>query len=234
MIETRIVTAPVEVRSAADNTVTIRGTGAVFGNEYEVAGFTESVSPRAFAKTLKEHDGLAVVLGHDPNRVLGTEDSGTARFDTDEHALNYEADLDLLDPDGISAHRKIATGKVRQSSFSFEVIRDKWEEREGQLPHRTLTEVRLWECSPVLWGANPETLVDVKRAVRSYAKALGIDAEAETITELLTTRDAATAEPVDAPPETAPVEALPPEPKRATPVNAAKLWLGECQQMKGS
>jgi len=213
--ETRIFAAPVEVREASGDTATIVGYGAVFGNEYEIAGFTESVSPKAFAKTLKEHNGLAVVLGHDPNRVLGTEDSGTARFATDERGLRYEADLDLLDPDGMSASRKIATGKVRQSSFSFEVIRDKWEERDGLPPHRTLTEVRLWECSPVLWGANPATDVDVKRAVRGLADGLGIDADADTIPDLLKTRDAATAELVDAPPEVAPVDALPPEPKHA-------------------
>ena len=214
MKETRIFAAPVEVRGQADGTATIVGYGAVFGNEYEVAGFTESVSPRAFAKTLKEHDGLAVVLGHDPNRVLGTEDSGTARFEVDERGLRYEADLDLADPDGMGAYRKIATGKVRQSSFSFEVVKDKWEEREGLMPHRTLTEVRLWETSPVLWGANPSADVDVKRAVRSLAGELHISADAETIHDLLKTRDAATQEPVADPPEPALAAAPDPEPKR--------------------
>jgi hypothetical protein len=209
--ETRIFAAPVEVREQAEGTATIAGYGAVFGNEYEVAGFTESVSPRAFAKTLKEHDGLAVVWSHDPARVLGTEDSGTARFSTDERGLKYEADLDLADPDGMSAYRKIATGKVRQSSFSFEVVRDKWEERDDALPHRTLTEVRLWETSPVLWGANPAADVDVKRAVRSLAGELHLESDAETIDELLKTREASTEPPADAPPAEAPVATAPPE-----------------------
>lgn len=213
MKETRIFAAPVEVRDQLDGTATIAGYGAVFGNEYEVAGFTESVAPRAFAKTLKEHDGLAVVWSHDPARVLGTEDSGTARFSTDERGLKYEADLDLADPDGMSAFRKITTGKVRQSSFSFEVVRDKWEERKDALPHRTLTEVRLWETSPVLWGANPSADVDLKRAVRSLAHDLGIESDADTIPDLLKTRDTATSEPLDAPPEEAPVEAPTPEPE---------------------
>jgi len=139
--------------------------------------------------------------------VLGTVDSGTARFEVDERGLRYEADLDLADPDGMSAYRKIATGKVRQSSFSFEVVKDKWEEREDAPPHRTLTEVRLWETSPVLWGANPETDVDVQRALRSMADALG-----EPEPEQSTTRDAATQEPTG----DQPADVSEPEPKRVT------------------
>jgi hypothetical protein len=213
--ETRIVAAPIEARESADGVVTIAGYGAVFGNEYEVMGFTESVHPRAFTRSLKNNKDHAVVWSHDFDRVLGTEDSGTARFTTDEHGLHYEADLDLADPDGLSAYRKIATGKVRQSSFSFEVLKDKWEEREDALPHRTLTEVRLYECSPVLWGANPDTDVDVKRAARSLAAAHDIDAEVQSIPEVidLIKREATTPDPDDGPPE-APVATLDPEPKR--------------------
>ena len=217
MIETRIFAAPVEVRAEADNVATIAGYGAVFGNEYEVAGFTESIAPGAFDKTLAERSDLAVVWSHDPALVLGTQDSGTARFNVDGHGLRYEADLDLLDPDGMSAHRKIATGKVRQSSFAFEVVKDKWEEREDAMPHRTMTEMRLWECSPVLWGANPATDVDVKRAIRGLAHDLGITAEADTIPELLKTREADTLEPVADPPQAVADSSEKPEAKRRTP-----------------
>ena len=209
MKETRIFAAPVEVREQVDNVATIGGYGAVFSNEYEVGGgFTESVSPRAFVKTLKQNADHAVVWSHDAARVLGTTESGSARFEVDERGLRYEADLDLADPDGMGAYRKIATGKVRQSSFSFEVVKDKWEQREDALPHRTLTEVRLYEASPVLWGANPETDVDLKRAMRSMADAFGDEA----IPDQFKTRDAATQEPTD---ET-PADVSEPEPKRVT------------------
>ena len=177
MRETRIFSAPVEVREASDATATIAGSGAVFNVEYPVGEFTESVDPHAFNRTVKAQRDLAVVWSHDADRVLGTRESGTARFAIDDNGLNYEADLDLLDPDGLSAYRKITTGKVRQSSFSFEVVRDKWQTRDDAPPHRTLTEVRLWECSPVLWGANPATAVDMKRAVHSFAESRGLSGE---------------------------------------------------------
>lgn len=239
MRETRIVSAPVEVRSEGDGTATIAGYASLFNVPYEVMGYTEIVAPTAFTKTLrdKERGGydLAVVLGHDDNRVLGTKDSGTARFATDELGLHYEADLDLIDPDGLSAQRKIATGKVRQSSFSFETIRDEWtypEKDSTELPTRTLREVRLWETSPVLWGANPDTVVDVARAARSLAAAAHVEEaaaaaalEAGDLSSLKppdpesANRDTDTTEaPDSAPPEGAPASTLPPEPERKRPV----------------
>jgi hypothetical protein len=218
--ETRIFAAPVEVRGDSAETATIAGYGAVFDNEYEVLGFTESVAASAFTRSLKNNHDHAVVWSHDFDRVLGTEDSGSARFGIDEHGLSYEADLDLQDPDGISAYRKVKTGKVRQSSFSFEVVKDKWEERDDALPHRTLTEVRLFECSPVLWGANPSTQVDVKCAARSLAASLDIEEEVESIPEVidLAHRDATTPDPEADPAESHSDATQDSEPKRVHPI----------------
>jgi HK97 family phage prohead protease len=232
--ETRIVSAPVEVRGEGEGTATIAGYACLYNQPYEVWGFREIVAPGAFTKTLKERGGYdtAVVWSHDADRVLGTVESDTARVFSDDDGLRYEADLDLLDPDGMSAFRKITTGKVRQSSFSFEIIRDEWEypeseENSRELPVRTIHEVRLWECSPCLWGANPETVVDVARAARSLAVAADVDeaAAAEALAQhdlstLKTTgiepesREDATETPDDAPPEGAPVATSPPEPAR--------------------
>lgn len=206
MRETRIFAAPVEVRGQSDTAATIAGYGAVFDVSYDMYGYTESVASGAFDKSLKErYDELAVLADHDSARVLGTTASETARFSTDGHGLAYEADLDLLDPDGISVYRKVSTGKVRQSSFAFEVVKDEWTHPEDQreLPHRTLREVRLWEASPVLWGANPATQVDLKRAARSLAAACGKDADVaeQAITEgrLEALFDKATEEPPSEP-----------------------------------
>jgi len=222
MKETRIFAAPVEVRAESSDGATITGYGAVFDVQYDVAGmFTEQVGRSAFVKTIKErYDDLAVVSYHDADRVLGTTSSGTARIWVDERGLPYEANLDLEDPDGLSMYRKVKTGKVRQSSFSFEVIRDSWEERDGAPPLRTLDEVRLWEVSPVLWGANPATQVDLKRAARSLATKTDTDADtleaalAEGKLADVLRRDDDTGTPSGEPPAGAPADTSPPEPKR--------------------
>lgn len=199
MKETRIFAAPVEVRGSSEAVATIAGYASVFDTEYDIGGqFTESVSPKAFTRSLKNNaNNLAVVWSHDADRVLGTVASDTARFAVDEHGLRYEADLDLLDPDGIGAYRKISTGKVRQSSFSFEAVKDKWEERDGAPPHRTLLEVKLYEASPVLFPASNATEVDIKRAVQSYAEFRGVEA-AESIEQV---REATTPDPAVDPPQ---------------------------------
>ena len=224
MKESRIFSAPVEAREAGEGSATIAGYASVFEQPYEVMGFTESVSARAFNKSLKERAAdLAVVWSHDADRVLGTVGSGTARFEADEHGLRYEADLDLLDPDGMSAWRKIATGKVSKSSFSFEVVKDRWSEpdEERSLPHRELLEVKLYEASPVLWPASPTTEVDVKRAVASYAEFRGV--ESGDATDIATIREASTREPVTEPPQA--LEPTPePEPHRSpTPIHIGGL-----------
>jgi len=226
MKETRIFAAPVEVRGDAENGATIAGYAAVFDTPYDVGGmFMESVSRKAFTKTLRDRSqDLAVVWSHDADRVLGTVESNTARFAVDEHGLHYEADLDLADPDGLSAYRKITTGKVRQSSFSFEVVRDEWTKPEpgtSDLPQRLLREVRLWEASPVLWGSNTTTEVDIKRAARSLAETTDIDAEA--VEEALShgaladvfPNDDTTETPNETPPDEAPLATSPPEPSRS-------------------
>lgn len=202
MKESRIFSAPVEGREAGEGAATIAGYASVFDAPYEVMGFTESVSPKAFNRSLKNNRSeLAVVWSHSAERVLGTVASGTARFEADERGLRYEADLDLMDPDGMSAWRKIATGKVSKSSFSFEVVKDKWTEpgEERALPHRELLEVKLYEASPVLWPSSPATEVDIKRAVSSYAEFRGVDCE--DATDIATIREATTPDPeVDPPP----------------------------------
>ena len=171
MRESRTFAAPVEARASTDQSATIAGYAGIFGVEYDTGrGFTESIDVRAFNKSLNERKDLAVVWSHDVDRVLGTQESGTARFAVDERGLRYEADLDLLDPDGISAWRKISTGKVTHSSFGFKVVKDKWEKRDRAPAHRVLKEVRLFEVSPVLFPSSMSTEVDVKRAASSFAE----------------------------------------------------------------
>lgn len=216
MRERRYTAGAIEVRSG-DDAMTIAGHASVFDTPYELWGFREQVSRGAFKKTLKEAD-VAALWNHDPNIVLGRNKSKTLRLKEDDVGLWYEVDL----PDTQAArdlYTLIQRGDVYQSSFAFEIVKEEWEEPEDQrdLPLRTIKEVRLYDVSPVTYPASPSTDVDVARAVRCFAEALGIETfQAESVPDLWALaqeRQAATPEPDDDPQPA--VDATPePEPKR--------------------
>lgn len=199
MHERRYVSDRLEAREA-DGGMVIEGHASVFDEPYELWGFNEQVARGAFKKTLKEQD-VAALWNHDPNVVLGRNRNKTLTLTEDEVGLHYRVHL----PDTQSArdlYALIQRGDVYQSSFAFEIVKEAWDypkEGERDLPLRTIKEVRLWDVSPVTYPASPSTDVDVARAVRSLADAMGIDPTAESVPDLLARRDATTTEPEDEP-----------------------------------
>lgn len=201
MTERRYTPGVIEAR-AADAGMTIFGHASVFDSPYSLFGFDEQVARGAFKKSLKEGD-VAALWNHDPNVVLGRNKSGTLRLREDEIGLHYEVDL----PDTQSArdlYTLIERGDVYQSSFAFEIVKEDWDypkKGEEGLPLRTIREVRLYDVSPVTYPASPATDVDVARAVRSLAEAMGVTPDAESVPELM----ARSAEPTTPEPEPEPV-----------------------------
>ena len=81
-----------DIRSSSDGN-TLVGHSAVFNSETIIAGaFREQIAPRAFRKSIKEHD-VRALFNHDPNLVLGRNKSGTLRLKEDDIGLSYEVDL---------------------------------------------------------------------------------------------------------------------------------------------
>lgn len=201
MTEKRYTPGVIEAR-ADDGGMTITGHASVFDEPYELWGFREQVSRGAFKKSLKEAD-VAALWNHDPNVILGRNKSGSLRLTEDERGLYYEVDL----PDTQAArdlYTLIQRGDVYQSSFAFEVVKESWDYPKGEakdLPLRTIKEVRLYDVSPVTYPASPSTDVDVARAVRSLAEAMGVDPhDAQSVPDLLA-RSETTPEPESEPVE---------------------------------
>lgn len=194
-MERRYTPGALETREA-DEGLTLVGHAAVFDAPYEIWDFQEQVARGAFKKTLKEGD-VAALWNHDPNVVLGRNRSGTLRLKEDEQGLLYEIDL----PETQAArdlYHLVQRGDVYQSSFAFEIVKEAWDypkKGEDGLPTRTIKEVRLYDVSPVTYPASPSTDVDVKRAVRSLAEAMGVEDEADTVSELLAHRNETTEQP---------------------------------------
>ncbi len=137
----------------------------------EMWGFKERIHSGAFAKTIKEGD-VRLLFNHDPNFILARTSNGTMTLEEDKKGLLYTATL----PDTTYAKdlkESIKRGDISQNSFGFRVIKDKWKisDDKNKLDERTLTEVKLFDVSPVTFPAYPQTSVKV----RTILKEAGID-----------------------------------------------------------
>lgn len=164
-MERRSLLEPVEARADGESRK-IGGYGAVFNAETVIGGmFREKIAPGAFANSLA--DDVRSFFNHDENNILGRTKAGTLRISEDERGLKYEVDL----PD-TQAGRDLAVsmerGDVDGSSFAFTVLRDSWDET-GDMPLRTLEEVRLFEVGPVTMPAYDDTTVGL-RSLETFRK----------------------------------------------------------------
>lgn len=164
--------ADLDIRAEGDG-MSFRGYAAVFNSNSEPMPFTERIAPGAFAKSLKDRRAnFRMFLNHNTDTLLATSKSGALRLSEDERGLLAEADL----PD-TTAGRDLATllkrGDVTSMSFGFIPVRETWvgeQFAEGSV--RTLTEIRLFEVSPVTgWPAYAGT----SASVRELADELGVE-----------------------------------------------------------
>ena len=134
----------------------ITGYAAVFDTEtYSVGNFAERVAKGAFSKSIKRED-VRCLFNHDPNYVLGRVKSKTLALEEDTKGLKYR----VSPPDTTWARDlmvSIKRGDVSQNSFSFEIIKERWERREGRGSVRIIEEAKLFDVSPVVYPAYTET-----------------------------------------------------------------------------
>lgn len=149
---------------------TIAGYASVFDSRSEPmelwdgAIFYEVIKRGAFAKSLAEDDIRALGF-HKSDGVIGRLSAKTLRISEDEKGLFYEVDL----PDttvGRDLFESIKRRDVDASSFGMSEITDTWSrigtERGVAVYQREITQVRLWEVSPVTWPAYAETSVQAR------------------------------------------------------------------------
>lgn len=169
ILERRTLTEPVEFRSEGDHIVAY-GYAAVFGKRSQnLGGFVETVDPRAFNKTVKEADVVAL-RNHDPHALLGRVSAGTLRLEVREQGLWYEVDL----PDTTEGRDTAVLLERRDiigSSFGFRTIEDDWSLTEDGFPLRTLKQVALRDVGPVTFPAYSDT----EAALRSLAESRSLD-----------------------------------------------------------
>ncbi len=151
---------PIEIRADAENRKII-GHAAIFESiSYSGRYFAEQIARNAFAESIKVDD-VRALFNHDANYVLGRNKAGTLTLREDEKGLAIE-----IDPPDTQFARdlliSIGRGDISQMSFGFEVVKESWEERKGDVPLRTLENVKLWDISPVTFPFYTDTDVALK------------------------------------------------------------------------
>lgn len=147
----------------------LRGHAAVFNQlSDDLGGFREQIKPGAFAEAIRGDD-VRALFNHDANFILGRNVSKTLRLAEDERGLSIEIDM----PDSQTIRDLVAgpveRGDVTQMSFAFSVRPggQDWTRDDKAGYVRTLMNVRLYDVSPVVFPAYPQTDVAV-RELRAF------------------------------------------------------------------
>lgn len=159
---------PFEMRSAEQtgDGLTLTGYAAVFNrstfiDNYE-GRFEERIKKGAFARTINARTPV-LQFEHGRHPLLGSMPLGTiTKLREDDHGLYVEARLAdnwLIEP----VRDAIASGAIDGMSFRFNVMKESWDD-SGEMPVRTLEEVRLLELGPVVFPAYDSTSVGVRSA----------------------------------------------------------------------
>lgn len=157
---------PFTVTRATDNAdgLTLDGYAAVFDSPTRIDSwegmFDEQISRGAFAKTIKERTPL-LQFDHGHHPLVGSIPIGTMqRVEEDDHGLHIVARLHdnwLIQP----VRDAIRDGSIDGMSFRFSVVKEQVDE-SGDVPMRTIQEVKLYEAGPVVWPAYESTSVGVR------------------------------------------------------------------------
>lgn len=158
----------VEFRAAApgDDCMRLDGHPAVFNQRADLGFFTEVVKPGTFARTIQEDD-IRALINHDSNLVIGRRGAATLHLSEDDQGLRSEVDVaptsygkDLM----ISVRRR----DITQGSIGF-VVRGQRVYKENDTWVRELTDVKLYDVSPVTFPAYSGTDYNARAAQQSLA-----------------------------------------------------------------
>ena len=123
----------------------------------DLGGFREVLLPGCFSESLNNGTEIMSLWGHDRNQPLASTSNNTLiikdrpdglYFTIDPAPTSYGKDLLEL----------VKNGTVRNCSFGFNPIDDKW---EGGL--REILKADLFEISPCVFAAYPETTLDLRK-----------------------------------------------------------------------
>lgn len=166
----------VEARNADDGTPRLDGYATTYDDPYEMYGgpdngygWAEIIAKGAAAKSVRERDDVYLFFDHDGLPLASTKDRSLT-LTSDAMGLRSEATLDAASPYSMEVYRRVQIGQLDRMSFAFQVIRERWEDRDGNeeswatAPVRKILEVKLFDTSVVSFPANPNTTAITKNS----------------------------------------------------------------------
>lgn len=134
--ETRVLHRPLESRKDDDGNAYIEGLGIVFNELSEdLGGFQERILPEAIEGV--DLSDVYSFINHDPNLIMGRTKSGTMEVEVKSDGVHYRV---KPPKSALTYIENIQRGDIDGSSFSFRIAQDgdSWEDRDGQVPLRTI------------------------------------------------------------------------------------------------
>lgn len=149
------------VKATDDEQGLIEAYGSVFDN---TDSYDDVVRPGSFKRTIQNsksrvQDGkstflIPMLFQHDPDRPIG----GWKSLEENSHGLLCKGQIVLSTQLGRETYELIKAGVINEFSIGFDIPKGgSFYDKETGL--RNLTEIRLWEISPVSFAANREALL---------------------------------------------------------------------------
>jgi len=167
--ERRCLATNFEIETREDGSTHLKGVAAVFDVLSEnLGGFREQIAPGAFDDVMD--DDVRALFNHNDDIILGRTKSETLSLAVNSTGLTYAIDL----PDTQAARDlsvSVGRGDVDQSSFGFIVEDDMWTEDDEGRVIRTIRKIkRLFDVSPVVFPAYPDTSVATRKLNEYHAQ----------------------------------------------------------------
>lgn len=182
IVEQRFAPTPmVEVRADNDGGAPIiAGYATVYERSYDVfggpdkGGWSEIIGNGAARKSANEAGGrdeeydVKLFFDHE-GLPLASVRAGTLSLRSDATGLWTEATPDIRSPYSMEIVSRIQRRELDAMSFAFTVLRQRWEDLDGNeddpmtAPVRRIQEVKLFDASVVSFPANPAASVGLKQ-----------------------------------------------------------------------
>lgn len=138
-----------EIKADSDNEMKFSGYASIFGN---IDSYDDIMEKGAFTKTIKENKSRIRILAyHDMWNVIGKP----TKLEEDSKGLYFEGKISNTTT-GRDMYTLIKDKAVNEMSIGYNVVKFEYDKDKNL---RKLKEVKLWEISPVTWGANDKAKI---------------------------------------------------------------------------